>query len=353
MRTFGRLSLTTIVAAGFVAAVPAVAHAAVECTFANGTNTATVALGNDDYMDRVWIGRQPSSNRLGYYVNGIGEWRGCDGATVSNTDKFKVVGGDLSDEVIVNLEYGALGPGATQEAGGISEIELVLNFGLGTDQVTLLGGDGNNTLGFTRATSGFFNGDDDADIIIDDAEVFMLDGGAGDDVLDGRGAPEVEIWAREGDDRLFGGDGRDRLYGDYGEESGDGNDTLRGGGGDDYLFGDRGADVLNGEGGDDSLNGDMGSDSLLGGSGDDDFTCNSVNDGADSIDGGPGSESVRLLGSEDEGLHQLSTASANDGFNGENDNIKGSIERIAGGSGNDISTWKQALITQIDGGDWK
>ena len=119
MRTIGRLSLTTIVAAGFVVAVPAAAQAAVDCTFANGTNTATVALGNEDFDDRVWIGRQPSSKRLGYFTNAVGEWRGCDGATVTNTDKFKVIGGDLSDEVIVNLENGAIGPGATRNRAGV------------------------------------------------------------------------------------------------------------------------------------------------------------------------------------------------------------------------------------------
>jgi len=347
MRTFGRLVLTTIVAAGVVAAVPVVAHAAVECTFANGTKTATVSLGNDDYQDRVWIGRQPSSNKLGYYTNAIGEWRGCDGASVTNTDKFKVAGGDLSDEVIVNLEYGALGPGATQETRGVSEIEVVLNLGSGTNHVTLLGGDGNNRLGFTRATSGFFNGDADADISIDDAEVFLLDGGAGDDFLDGRGVPEIEIWAREGDDRLFGGEGRDRLYGDDGEDSGDGNDQLSGGGGADYLFGDRGADVLNGGGGDDNLNGALGSDRLIGGGGDDDFTCSSVNDGADTIDGGPGNEWYGCWSRTAKVSISLD-GKANDGLNGENDNVKGSVENIAGGSGNDVLIGSNA-DNQING----
>ena len=165
---------------------------------------------------------------------------------MSNTDKFKVIGGDFSDEVIVNLENGALALVQRGNRAGVLEIELVLNFGSGTDQVTLLGGRGNSRLGFTRPSSGFLNGDNDADINMSGVDTYVLDGGAGDDLLDGRGAPEVEIWGREGGDRLFGGDGRDRLYGDYGEDSGDGDDNLRGGGGADYLFGDRGADVLNG-----------------------------------------------------------------------------------------------------------
>lgn len=67
-----------------------------------------------------------------------------------------------------------------------------------------------------------------------------LDGGAGDDWLQGNG----------GNDELVGGAGADGLYG------GRGDDNLSGGAGDDWLVGDSGNDVLEGGAGDDRLMGD-------------------------------------------------------------------------------------------------
>ena len=80
-----------------------------------------------------------------------------------------------------------------------------------------------------------------------------LDGGAGDDWLQGNG----------GHDELIGGTGMDYL------EGGAGDDDLDGGAGTDVLDGGSGDDELNGGAGDDWLVGSAGNDVLEGGAGDD------------------------------------------------------------------------------------
>ncbi|WP_282598267.1 calcium-binding protein, partial [Chromobacterium violaceum] len=86
------------------------------------------------------------------------------------------------------------------------------------DQV-LVGSSGNDTLSVVPFTTA------------------PLQGGAGDDVLNG--------W--DGNDSLYGGDGNDTLNG------GNGNDLLEGGDGDDVLNGGAGADTLRGGAGNDRL----------------------------------------------------------------------------------------------------
>jgi Ca2+-binding RTX toxin-like protein len=94
-----------------------------------------------------------------------------------------------------------------------------------------------------------------------------LDGGVGDDVLEGQA----------GDDFLTGGDGNDQLRGDAGDDQMfglDGDDLLEGGDGADQLFGGMGHDVLEGGAGDDRLTGGMGADR---------FVFDAIGDGVDTI----------------------------------------------------------------------
>ncbi len=161
-------------------------------------------------------------------------------------------------------------------------------------------------------------------------------GGAGDDVLAGRGATDDAFWGEAGDDSLSGGDGVDWLDGGLGSDSlfgGDLADELRGGPGSDWLdggdgwdtlyaadpatpeteaaedrnllvggaspdmlFGGLGLDTLRGDDGDDLLWADEGDDSLSGGAGDDiahggagDDTIDG-GEGADTLAGGPGGD---------------------------------------------------------------
>ena len=121
---------------------------------------------------------------------------------------------------------------------------------VGFDVETVIGGNGDDTLG----------GGDDPHTLI---------GGPGDDTLVGGNS----------DDSLNGGDGNDRLAG------GGGNDTLTGGAGNDQLDGGEGNDTVDGDTGDDALDGGQGNDTLNGGPGDDTLRGGTDND---VMTGGPG-----------------------------------------------------------------
>lgn len=173
--------------------------------------------------------------------------------------------------------------------GAAGSIPLSLNGGAGNDlldasaalaSMTLIGGDGDDTLKSGR-------GDD------------LLDGGDGNDRLS----------SNAGDDLLIGGGGLDSL------EAGDGNDTLNGGAGDDSLFGGLGNDRLSGTSGNDLLDGGDGDDVLLGQLGNDVLKAGKGND---QLSGGAGNDS--LLGQEG------------------NDTLVGGsgIDTLDGGAGNDV-----------------
>lgn len=139
-------------------------------------------------------------------------------------------------------------------SGAAGSLPLSLSGGAGNDlldasamlaSVTLIGGDGNDTL-----TSG--RGDD----LLDGGEgIDRLVAGAGNDLLLGGG----------GVDSLDGGDGDDVLFGQLGNDvlqAGTGNDQLSGGGGNDSLLGQGGNDTLVGGSGSDTLDGGGGNDVL-------------------------------------------------------------------------------------------
>jgi len=153
----------------------------------------------------------------------------------------------------------------------------------GENDDRLMGGTGNDTLkGGSRVEIQQIGVDNEGLPIFSDPQFFddagkdFLDGGEGDDLLNGEA----------GDDYLFGGSDRDFLIGDKGNDILDGgteNDTLNGEAGNDSLIGGQGDDILNGGIDTDTLNGEAGNDSLYG---------NSENDlligeaGNDLIDGG-------------------------------------------------------------------
>jgi Ca2+-binding RTX toxin-like protein len=138
---------------------------------------------------------------------------------------------------------------------------------------------------------------------------------------------------------------------------GTGNDKIIAGAGNDSLYGDdvgelsagSGADRLEGGGGDDVLNGGRGPDSLFGGPG---------NDALDPGLGGPAENDI-LEGDEGDdrvsyGLRSLPVVTtkdgiANDGQEGEGDDIRPDVERITGGLAND-SVGGGADADVLDGG---
>jgi Ca2+-binding RTX toxin-like protein len=128
-----------------------------------------------------------------------------------------------------------------------------------------------------------------------------VNGGAGNDRLDGDAdLPNREI--------LRGGDGKDSING-YG-----GDDEIRGGAGDDELRGSGGADTVLGEDGNDTLEGDY-----------------QAAPAADVIDGGNGSDLLKDYVEYGTDIHPPANVVldgvANDGREGEGDNVT-SIERM-------------------------
>jgi Ca2+-binding RTX toxin-like protein len=116
-----------------------------------------------------------------------------------------------------------------------------------------------------------------ADHIVVPPTVTYVDGGAGDDVIEGSqttaasgaaataasGSCEVECHLEVGSQTFEGGAGDDIVYGDRG------NDILRGNAGDDRLYGGIGDDRLEGGPGNDWLSGGFGSDTIDGQEGND------------------------------------------------------------------------------------
>ncbi len=120
-------------------------------------------------------------------------------------------------------------------------------------------------------------GDQGVTLNLTQAELEIVQGGRGNDVLIGGGRSTVFIRGGDGDDIIIGGAANDALSGE------DGADLIDGGAGNDLIRGHRGQDVLLGGAGDDILDGGLEDDRLSGGTG------NDVLKGAqgdDSLDGG-------------------------------------------------------------------
>ena len=135
---------------------------------------------------------------------------------------------------------------------------------------------------------------------------------AGNDSVTALAGPD-RIFAGAGDDSVDAGPGRDHARG------GPGNDTLAGGDGNDRLRGRHGNDRLSGDAGNDRLWGGRGTDSLSGGEGDDVLHALANDDVVDTLDCGPGNDTVWLNANESdthtgcETVKTVSTAAADDG----------------------------------------
>ncbi|SBW81126.1 hypothetical protein PVE_R1G3244 [Pseudomonas veronii 1YdBTEX2] len=170
------------------------------------------------------------------------------------------------------------GQGADKFQGGAGSDLLVIDHwdrqvdidgGAGIDTV-LIADDRGVSLNLSQANIEVVYGGYGADVLIGGgADNYFIEGAAGDDYIRGGGA----------DDALSGQDGNDVVYG------GSGDDLIRGGRGNDQLFGEAGGDVLDGGAGDDLIDGGAGDDIIIG------------SGGNDVIDGGAGIDLIQLSGS--------------------------------------------------------
>jgi Ca2+-binding RTX toxin-like protein len=255
------------------------------CTYDAAKKSVTASLGPGDAATLVVAG---SEIHFGLVP------APCGAATTANTDSVTVRGAaGWVETLTIDQSGGLFAPGATPEAGAVSEIEISLLLGDATDVVAVKGTAGPDTLSF--GTNGFaLNTDGDVDVtatpLPTTVEVFGL--GAAN-TLTGRGGAGAggnfpgKLILRAGDsgDSLTGGAGSDDLYGGAGMdtiEGREGNDTALGGGGSDSIFGNDGEDELVGGAGADSLAGGDGGDILRA---DDDEADTNLN-------GGPGSDTV-------------------------------------------------------------
>jgi Ca2+-binding RTX toxin-like protein len=112
---------------------------------------------------------------------------------------------------------------------------------------------------------------------------------------------------------------------------------LFGGDGDDQLTGGLGNDSLSGGSDDDRLIGNAGNDFGFGNDGNDIWLGAAVSDGADFFEGSVGIDtaSYAARNAGDPVTVRIDNL-ANDGSDGENDNIRLDVENVSGGSGNDF-----------------
>ncbi|QPC41942.1 calcium-binding protein [Kaustia mangrovi] len=162
-------------------------------------------------------------------------------------------GGDGDDLIVVGDGGGRIRGGAGDDTLLGGDDREIFYGDPGAD--VLKGGDGDDTVRYTES---------DAGIVVDLASGTGLGGHAEGDVLHSIESVEATAF----DDVITGSDADEAIFG------GGGDDIVAGGGGDDMLYGDdriggAGADVLRGGAGDDILNGGAGADFIDGGTGTD------------------------------------------------------------------------------------
>jgi T1SS-143 domain-containing protein len=277
-----------------------------------------------------------------------------------------IVSADIDDAASFGPRSFTLGDGTTRQVSlaGRSGEGDTLDGGNGIDTVTFTPASASNGFVFDRANSSLglsgvekFIGTDGDDIILlprtystDDASVIEIDGGKGNDILQGSGAQA---------DKITGGIGNDQISGLGG------NDTLEGNEGDDQLWGGDGNDVVEGGDGNDTLYGNAGSDKLFGGEGNDTFNLNvdvtgtgsrnvKLGDGSirsvsiaglagtdDIVTGGIGNDRIVLdRGTADGYVHDTFSAP----------NYMSGVEAIDGTSGRDVIIVSESYLSDANGG---
>ena len=368
---------------------------ATQCTFntTTGLMTVTVATG-----ETAVIARSAADSSI--LQNGAP----CDNPVTATTLKKIVINGSAGDEtVLLDFTYGLFGMGTSSAASSGITVDLLG----GTDKLAIKGTSGPDSFVF-GASGLLLNSDAFKDISYAGVESFVVSLGDGDDTFSASGnavagavfATGVSVFGGPGNDTfnqgsastpgevLWGGSGTDTVnYASrsaavtvtvgagandgVASENDDINDdvevvtggtaadtltasaignTLNGGPGADTLVGGAGNDTINGGPGNDTIRGGAGNDILSGDDGDDTFDEESASNGGDVINGGNGIDLVDYSARTVAIVVTMDGAAANDGEANEKDNVKGDVENIKGGSGNDTITGN-ALNNVIDGGD--
>lgn len=235
------------------------------------------------------------------------------------------LGGDGNDALEV-VAFGTFGDDTIDGGAGDDTFEQsqrdVGGLGDGADAFT--GGPGRDTANYAASTGSLNVSLDgipndgyvaEGDNMRDDVEDLV--GGPAADMLAGSDAPNL-IDGGNGDDRVLGAGGDDDLRG--GADAG--SDTLDGGAGRDQANGGQGDDLLDGSGGDDALDGSGGTDTVSGGDGVDSLA---GGPGVDNMSGGPDADSIRGAAADGVG------GDGADVIHGD-----GGVDRISGEGGDDL-----------------
>ncbi len=326
-------------------AAPAAAAAAVTCAYDSGLARVTISMPAVNDVAAV----KRSGNAI--HVEGTGlVLAPCGAATVRNTNRINVSGpGAVQQFFTIDLSGGPFAPGKTRESTGVSEIEIYPDLGASTDQVRVVGSEGNDVVRLGSGGAGL-NADQDADVFPTGVDDWVLEGRGGADSLSaagGRGTASAFGLRLD----IYGGTGKDVLTGSVGDDYLDGMeaaDVLNGGGGADSLTGRAGHDRLSGGDGSDSLWPGAGADVMEGGAGADQFIPDAGGDGRDEFRGGPGRDAAAYYPRTGTLTISLDNR-ANDGLAGERDNIRSDVEIVYGGGGADTLTGS-SQSNVLDGG---
>eukprot|EP00899_Mesostigma_viride_P013746 jgi/Mesvir1/22372/Mv17871-RA.3 len=231
-----------------------------------------IDISGDDGNDAIDVGVKYGYNDIDV-LGGNGN-DNINASLFTVRDNVDVSGGNGNDAINVGVQYGYndidvsggngnddisarvyVIKGDVAVAGGAGDDSINVDVGLFATSVTVSGGDGN----------------DDVQVSGNATEAFTVLGGSGNDKLTNVGTDRVTMDGGDGSDVLWGGAGNDTLYGgagnDYlhGEDDVD-YDKLRGGTGSDVLYGGV-ADLIDGGEDDDILVGIDGSTRFVGGPG--------------------------------------------------------------------------------------
>lgn len=295
--------LRAIAVLGLVALGTESAHAA-SCSFDAGSGLLSVSTVGGTSTLKVVAGAVE--------LDGVS----CGAATTTSTSRI-VVTGTGSDDDQLTLS-GRFAPGRNDvPESDTAEIEIeVVGFDDEADRLILIGTTEDDVWRFTAGGINL-NGDLDADIIAP---------------LGGR----IELRPRTGNDTIdasaYTGSCQLTLKG------GDGDDTITGSFLNDRIFGEAGQDTLYGRAGADLIDDGAGTDLVYGGSGDDYFVqavLDAATDTGDDLQGNAGIDTVSYIVRENDVTVSIDGI-ADDGEQGELDNVRLDVENVTSGSGDDV-----------------
>lgn len=296
----------------------------------SSTGTLSVDLSGGTDSFRLLAGAGADTISVGTYEDeqyfALDSGRTLD-IRVDNAESMIVALSDGADKFdadgMTNMTFGRLR--STTGLVSLSPLSLPLTVHGGPGNDVISSGAGDDTLYGNDGNDTFLNpaGDDGSD---------LLDGGSGIDVVD--------YSTRSGSLTITTSGGADDGLSGEGDDVQSSVETIVGGGGDDTITGSSGPNTILGGSGNDVLSGGAAGtcaedlDTLNGGAGDDTLEMGSSADCPDVVIGGGGTDVIDYGDRTNALVISLDTV-ANDGENGEGDNVGRDVEVVLGGAGDD------------------